>query len=619
MDKNTIIGFILIALILFGFSWWQRPSEEEQERQRAYNDSLMMAAAEQEAIREAEYQMALAATDSANSTMRDLGVFTACQTGSDSLFVLENEQVKVEISAKGGTVVSAEMKQYTTYDKLPLVLFDQDDASLNFTLVTSNNRVVETAGLYFQPHWLNDSTLSMEIELENGGLLAFEYRLPKEGYRLDWTVRTAGLFEVLSSHQHQFDAEWNFKLRQQERSKTFEGRYSGLYYKYINDDVENLKTDKDQHKDISGRLRWIACKDQFFSTVLVAKEGFDSPVLQSEISKDSRYLKNFESTFGLDYDVLHDTEVAMSWYFLPNKYSLLKSVSEEAGEYFDLEFNKLINLGWTIFGWVNRWFIIPLFDFLSRYISNYGIIILLLTLIVKIVLFPFTYKSYMSTAKMRVLRPMIDEINEKISPEKSMERQQATMDLYNKAGVSPMGGCLPMLLQMPILFALFIFFPTAFELRGQSFLWAADLSSYDAIFSWDTYIPLISRFYGNHVSLFCLLMAITNIISTKITNDANASSAQMPGMKVMMYLMPVMFLGIFNDYASGLCYYYFISSLITILQNLIFRWSINDEKMLAQLRENMKKPRKKSKFQQRLEEMQKQQRAMQQTAAKQKK
>ena len=241
---------------------------------------------------------------------------------------------------------------------------------------------------------------------------------------------------------------------------------------------------------------------------------------------------------------------------------------------------------------------------------------MLLTLIVKLIIFPFTYKSYMSMAKMRVLRPMIDEINEKYPAEKAMERQQATMDLYNRAEVSPMGGCLPMLLQMPVLFALFIFFPTAFELRGQSFLWATDLSSYDSIYSWTTYIPILSSWYGNHISLFCLLMTITNIASTWLTSASQPSSGQMPGMKTMMYLMPVMFLFFFNEYASGLCYYYFISSVITVLQNLVFRWSINDEKMLQQLKENMKKPKKKGRFQQRLEEMQKQQREMQRQAAK---
>ncbi|MBP5317792.1 MAG: membrane protein insertase YidC [Paludibacteraceae bacterium] len=616
MDKNTLIGFALIFLILFGYSWWQRPSKEQIEQQRAYNDSLAAVAAEQAAVREAEYQLALAATDSAKSATRDLGVFTAFQAGQDTTYLLENDEIAVTIAAKGGSVVSVRMKEFTTFDKQELVLFDSSDASLDLTMVTNNNRVVGTSDLYFTPHWLNDSTLSMELELENGGLLAFEYRLPQTGYKLDWTIRTAGLYEILSPYLDQFVTEWNLNLRQQERSKKFEGRYSGLYYKYINDDVEYLKTEKNDRQEISGRLKWIACKDQFFSTVLVSANGFESPVLESEVSKEDHYLKNFKSEFSLGYDPLKDTEVEMSWYFLPNRYSLLKSISAEAGEDQDLAFTNLINLGWAIFGWINRWFIIPVFDFLSEHISNYGIIILLLTLIVKLIIFPFTYKSYMSMAKMRVLRPMIEEINAKYPAEKAMERQQATMNLYNRAGVSPMGGCLPMLLQMPVLFALFIFFPTAFELRGQSFLWATDLSSYDSIFSWTTYIPIISSWYGNHISLFCLLMTITNIFSTWLTNSAQASSQQMPGMKTMMYLMPVMFLFFFNEYASGLCYYYFISSVITVLQNLIFQWSVNDEKMLEQLKENMKKPKKKSRFQQRLEEMQKQQREMQRQASK---
>jgi YidC/Oxa1 family membrane protein insertase len=349
-------------------------------------------------------------------------------------------------------------------------------------------------------------------------------------------------------------------------------------------------------------LKWVAFKDQFFSSVLIASQNFGGGYVETEVIEDEKspFLRINQAELALPFRFVEDDEASMQFFFGPNHFYTLRS-------YEGLELHEILPLGWGIFGWINRYAVIPVFNFLEGFIGNYGIIILILTILIKIVLFPLTYKSYMSTAKMRVLKPQIDEINERIPKEKAMERQQATMALYRKAGVNPMGGCLPILLQMPILIAMFRFFPSSIELRQESFLWASDLSTYDSILD----LPFTIPFYGDHVSLFTLLMAVTNVVYTRINQEMTQSSAQMPGMKGMMYLMPVMFLFFFNSYASGLSYYYFISTLITIGQTVLIRQFVDEKAILARLKANQKKPAKKSKFQARLEEMQKQQAQLQ--------
>ena len=622
MDKNTIIGFSLILALLVGYSWYTKPTEEQIKAQQAYNDSIYQIQAEQAALREMEFAQAQAYADSINKGKQaDYGAFNALTIGEEKYYTIENDSLLVTLSNKGGSIVSVQLKGYLTSDKEPLVLFDQSDAKTQFTLITNNNRIVESDNLYFNATQVSDSSITMALQMDSTSALFLNYDLHKDTYLVNMSMEAVGMDKYLSPQMTSLDWSWDMKIRKQERSKKFEGRYSGLYYKFYDDEVENLSNDADDREDLSNRIHWIACKDQFFSTVFIAEESFfTNTQVESAISKESNYLKDCKILASSDLcdprgnDVTHFT-----YYFGPNSYQLLSALDDnvENSEYhYDLE--EMIPLGWGIFGWVNKYLIIPIFNFLGSFISNYGLVIFLLTLIVKLILLPFTYKSYMSTAKMRVLRPEIEKINAKIPEDKPMERQQATMALYRKVGVSPMGGCLPMLLQMPILFALFVFFPAAIELRQQGFLWADDLSSYDSIFSWTTYIPFISTYYGNHVSLFCLLMAITNIISTKISMDSQASGQQqMPMMKWMMYLMPLMFLFFFNDYASGLCYYYLISTLLTLLQTFIFRLSINDEKLLAKLKANSGKPQKKSGFMARLEQMQKEQMARQREMLKQ--
>lgn len=620
MDKNTIIGFALILALLVGYSWYTQPTQEQLDAQKAYADSVRMAQAEQAAIKEMEFQQAQAYADSVkHAQVVDYGALTALSIGEETTSVLENDVIKLTFSNKGGMIQSVELKEYTTFNKEPLVLFDQNDAQTRFSLITANNRIVESDRLYFQAQQIDDSTLVMTLPVDSTAYFSMIYQLHPGSYMVDMTIQSKGMEKVLSPRMTALDMSWNMQIRCQERSKKFEGRYSGIYFKYWDDEVDNLSNESDDREELSNRIKWIACKDQFFSTVLIADNFFTNTNVESHISKESNYLKDCSVLTAFDFDITGSNDTHLRYFFGPNSYKLLKSLDDNVENSEDeLTLDELIPLGWGIFGWVNKYLIIPIFDLLGRFISNYGVIILLLTLIIKLILLPFTYKSYLSTAKMRVLRPEIEKINAKIPEDKPMERQQATMALYRKVGVSPMGGCLPMLLQMPILFALFVFFPAAIELRGQSFLWAEDLSSYDSIYSWTTYIPFISTYYGNHISLFCLLMAITNIISTKISMDSQATGQQqMPMMKWMMYLMPIMFLFFFNDYASGLCYYYLISTLFTLLQTFIFRMSINDEKLLAKLKANSGKPQKKSGFMERLEKMQKEQMARQREILKQ--
>jgi YidC/Oxa1 family membrane protein insertase len=388
----------------------------------------------------------------------------------------------------------------------------------------------------------------------------------------------------------------------QEKARTAETQYSGVYYKFFQDEVDNISGNRSSSEDLRTPLKWVAFKDQFFSSVLIASQNFGGGYVETEVIEDEKspFLRINQAELALPFRFVEDDEASMQFFFGPNHFYTLRS-------YEGLELHEILPLGWGIFGWINRYAVIPVFNFLEGFIGNYGIIILILTILIKIVLFPLTYKSYMSTAKMRVLKPQIDEINERIPKEKAMERQQATMALYRKAGVNPMGGCLPILLQMPILIAMFRFFPSSIELRQESFLWASDLSTYDSILD----LPFTIPFYGDHVSLFTLLMAVTNVVYTRINQEMTQSSAQMPGMKGMMYLMPVMFLFFFNSYASGLSYYYFISTLITIGQTVLIRQFVDEKAILARLKANQKKPAKKSKFQARLEEMQKQQAQLQ--------
>ena len=626
MDKNTLIGFLLIGVVLFAFSWFNRPTPEQLEAQRRYQDSIAkIEYAQQLELQKQENKSALVedslenVPDSvrAQRLQQSFGVFGDAMVGTEDYTTLQNDVVELRISNKGGRICYARLKEYDTYNDEPLVLFDEKASNFNFTLVTATNRVVNTGDLYFTPVKGNDpNSVIMRLNTGEGSHLDFTYTLKPDDYMVQYQILGTGLNGVLAPSTNALDLLWEQDIRQQEKGRKFEDRYVTLNYKFMADDVEHLSESKSDSKQIPNRLKWIGYKDMFFSTVLISQEGFEATTLDSKAIPEGDVLKQFKTTTSVPFDLQGKEAANLSFYFGPNKFALLKSFDKGVVAEQQLDLEKLVPLGWGIFRWVNQYFVIPLFDFLGKFIHNYGILILLMTIIVKTILFPLTYKSYMSSAKMRVLRPQVEEINAKYpGQDKAMERQKATMELYSRAGASPMSGCLPMLLQMPILIALFMFFPSAIELRHQSFLWAHDLSTYDAIFSWNKYIPIITPYFGNHISLFCLLMTITNIFYTKYNMEmTNTGQQQMPGMKAMMYMMPLMFLVFFNQYASGLTYYYFISTLITIVQTLIFRYTINEDKLLAKLEANKRKPMKKSGFMKRLEEAQ---RAQQETLRKQ--
>ncbi len=620
MDKNTIIGFSLIGLILLGFWQLNKPNEKEILAQKRYNDSIALV---QQVKVQAETAINKTATVSNDSTIEtdtaaissSFGDFSASAKGEEKFYTLENELIKLTISSKGGRIYSAQLKNYKTHDTLPLMLFDAEESSMGFTLVTKNNRVLNSKDLYFEPvstvtkDASGNQTLIMRLKTTGTAYMDFAYTLPTKNYMLSFGIKANGMNAVMPAGINSLDMQWSSKIRQQEMSRSTENRYAAIEYKYVADDVEKLSESKNEEKELPNKVKWIAFKDQFFSSILIANQDFTSATLKSEVDENetSKFLKAYKAEMTVAFDPTGKVPTTFQLFLGPNQYKILSNYDKELPTDSKLKLNQIIPLGWAIFGWVNRYAIIPMFNLFSQFMSNFGLIILLMTIAIKLVLSPLTYKSYISSAKMRVLKPEIDEINARIPAEKAAERQKATMELYGKVGVSPLSGCLPSLLQMPILIALFNFFPASIELRQQSFLWAKDLSSYDAIFTWSTHIPLI----GNHISLFCVLMTITSVLYTHLNMASSGGQEQIPGMKWMMYLMPVAFMFMFNDYASGLSYYYFIATLFSVIQTYIIRATVDEKKLLAQLHakraSNAKKPAKKGGFMDRLEKMQREQ------------
>ncbi|MBD5186802.1 MAG: membrane protein insertase YidC [Bacteroidales bacterium] len=552
-----------------------------------------------------------------SNTMGRYGRFSQFLVGEKKEVVLQNDVLKLTLNSKSGSVTRAELKKYDTeYSadetlnvKKQVVLFDSVTNKMAFTLPLP--QAVSTADLYFTPRQLNDSTVLMSLNLTPTAYWGIEYTLPKgDSYVVRMRIVQKGMQPIVQSNVRTMGIDWNQQIKRQEKGRMFEERNSGIFYKFAGGSVENLSENKNDKEERQAKVKWIGFKNQFFSSVLIARSNFNTSDFDSEILKGSDYLKNVTASAEVnDYDWNSENPVSFDYFLGPNLYPLLKKLEKNLQPEENLQLTRLIPLGWALFRWINVWVIIPVFDFLGSFLSNYGIIILLLTIFIKLILFPLTYKSYKSQAKMRILAPDIKAINDKYpGNENAMIRNQKTMELYSKAGASPMSGCLPMLLQMPILFAMFTFFPSCIELRGESFLWAHDLAAPDAIISWRGNIPLVTEYFGNHISLFCLLMTVVNILYTRI--NMQNSPGQMPGMKWMMYLMPIFFMVFFNNYAAGLSYYYFLSLLITIAQTYIFRLVIKEEDVRKTMAENAKKPRKKSGFAARLEEMQRQQQQM---------
>ncbi len=627
LDKNTIIGFILIGIILFLFIWLNRPTQEQLAAQQHYKDSLALVEQQAKALEANKHTEssteAVLTSPEAMETLSDsarqerlsqhFGAFAEAAQGTEEIVKLENDKIEVGISSKGGKLCYARLKEYKTWDKKPLILFDgADESDFNVTMISANQRIINTSDLYFTPVKGRDgNSVMMRLPVGEDGYIDFTYTLEPDDYMLRYTIESKGLNGILAPSTNSLDITWRQKARQLEQGRKYENQYTGLYYKYAADDVDKLSTSKDDNKQVSNRLKWIGYKNKYFAVALIADKAFTATTFDSHLLTDTVYLKEFKTTTSVAFDLTTKQHIGFRYFIGPNEYKLLGAYDKGIPSDKKLSLDELVPMGYKWVRPINKYFIVPIFDFLNNYFVSYGLIIFLLTLIVKLGLFPLTYKSYLSTAKMRVLRPQVEEINARYpKQEQAMERQKATMALYNRAGASPMGGCLPMLLQMPILIALYGLFPTAIELRQQSFLWAKDLSTFDAVISWDTDIPLITSFLGNHISLFCLLMTIVSIVYSKINmNMSNTGQQQMPGMAMMTYLMPVVLFFMFNQYSSGLSYYFLVSTLITIFQTTSFRFLVNEEKLLAKLEENKKKPRKRGGWMERMAEMQRKQQA----------
>jgi YidC/Oxa1 family membrane protein insertase len=641
-NRNTIIGLLIIFGIFIAYSYFMSPSKKEMEAQKRKNDSIALVnqqareaaiaeQARQNAIAEAQRKAAIMqpgkpvdSTAMARAEWKDkVGAFAGSAQGKNEHFTLESDVMKMHIATLGGKIDYVELKDYKTFDKKTLVLIDNDSLRFGLTFF-SNNRIINTNNLYFKPYFYgldkagdgslrvsgNDSIrFSMRLyadasdtALNPDRYIEFLYTLYGNKYMMGFHVNLSGMSGIIDDNTKYLVLTWNANLKEQEKSLKMERMNSTIYYKYFEDKVDYIRETKNEEKYLKNeKVKWIAFKQQFFTTVLIAGDYFTEPRIQTQtLPGGNRYLKTMTAVAGIPFNVVEIKDIPMRMYFGPNKFYTLRK--------YHLDLERQIPLGWSFFlmAWINIYAVIPVFSFFGSFGWNYGIIILILTILLKVVLFPIAYRTYKSSAKMRVLKPDIDEINKRYpKKEDAMKKQQATMDLYKRAGVNPMAGCIPLLLQMPILIAMFRFFPSSIELRQQSFLWAKDLSSYDAIWTFPHGFNI--PFYGDHVSLFALLMTISSVIYTRINDQMMGSSqTQMPGMKTMMYIMPVMFLFWFNDYSSGLSYYYLLANLLTFAQIYIIRATMDEKKLHAQIEANKKKPVKKSGFQKRLEEMAKQ-------------
>jgi YidC/Oxa1 family membrane protein insertase len=623
MDKNTWVGFLLIAAIIVGFTMLNRPSKEQlAERQRVQDSIKLARMAELEAQRISDSLQYVAGNAAQTETISEeqqqahmqaaYGTFAQAAQGEEQWVTLENEHLRLTLSTLGGRIQRAELPEYhASGDSVnPLCLFRADESTFGFTLITANNRILQTSNLYFTPVETaekNKAILRLKTASPDAWL-DFVYEL-SDSYMVHLSLEPHNMQSELAQNINSLELQWRQLIPQQEQGRKFEERYARLQYMLVGGDMEELSASKDDSEKEAARVKWIGYKDQFFSTVLIADDAFSSSQFSSTLqSRHSGYIKQYTTHTSVPFDLTGKTYTGFRFYLGPNHYHTLKAYDEDLARDERLHLNKLVPLGWKIVSWINTALVIPMFDLFTSWGLHIGIVILLMTLVIKLIILPFVFVSYKSSAKMRVLRPQIDAINEKYPAEKMQERQAATMQLYQQAGVSPMSGCLPMLFQFPVLMAMFWFLPTAIELRGKSLLWADDLSTYDAVFQWGFNLPLI----GDHLSLFCLLMTVCNIAYTYITMQSQATDPNMKFMKYMMYAMPLMFLFIFNDYAAGLSYYYLVSLFITILQTMIFRWSLDDEKMLREMEENKKKKagKPKSGFMQRLEQMQREQQRM---------
>lgn len=644
MDKNTIIGLLLITAIIIGFSIYNRPSQEQLVKQQRIRDSLELMEKQRAAALPQDNGDENASADSIDSIQQSSAAdffgaaastdFTAADSSrltntafSDTLslgthpqrsaetVVLENEKVRILLNTLGGSIRSVQLKEYLRYNGDSLYLFQDEEARFNMDLFNRNSVRLSTEHEVFTPIRSADgNSVTMRLQTTPGQYIDFVYSLPADEYMMDFEVRVAGMRNTLHPESlTNFRIYWEQDVRQQEKGRSFENRYARIHYKYDRQDVKKMSESKNERKELSDPVKWFAFKDQYFSSIVIGKKPFSNTILTSEVLDDADHIKSYAAEVWVPGEMSAESDLitaGFNYYFGPVHYNTLKAYDKGVSDSSQkLNLEEIVYLGYRWLSWVNKWFVIPIFNFFLSLNWGMGLIILILTLMVKLVISPLTYKSYISSAKMRVLRPQIQELEKKYpgkEQEMMMKRQQATMELYNKVGVNPMSGCLPMLIQMPVLLAFFFFFPSAIELRQQGFLWADDLSTYDSLISWSGNIPFVTKYLGNHISIFCLLMTVVNIFYTKYNMSLTDTGQQtLPGMKYMPIFMSVIMFFFLNSYPAGLNYYYFLSTLYTILITLIMKQTIDENKILAQLEANKKKPKKKSGFMARLEEAQK--------------
>ena len=630
MNKQTIIAYVLIGLVIIGFFKFNQKSPEDLQKEKARQERIAQKKQQDQIVEQerAEYLKKQFEGIKNDST----SIFFNVYNGVEEPITLSNDKVDVTISTLGGRITSASLKEYKDQEGNNVVLFDSNDKLKNSTK-SGDNRMgytfklkpeygdLNTEKCYFkkQSYTATANEAVLRLDFNNGRYIDFIYKLRPDSYIVDLYIKAHNMEELLSSSES-IDIVWKQLLRQQEAGYNFEQRFTNLTYKLSGDDTDNLSEMKNDSESLAANVSWIAYKNQFFSSIMIAGENFNNTnVSSNSIPEGEKMLKECQATTTTVFDPSGVSATGLQFYFGPNKFSALKDANEEAlNPENDLELEELIYFGWPIVRWINRYFIMYLFDILSSTGLNMGVVLLLLTLIVKLCVYPFTKKSYVSTAKMRALKPYIDELNAKYpKPEDQLKKQQETMALYQKYGASPMGGCLPMLIQMPIFIALFNFVPNAIELRQESFLWAHDLSAFDALLSWDKDLWLI----GDHISIFCLLFSVTQIINTYYTSKLQTPAMSTPEMEQqqkmmrwMMYLMPVMFFFMFNEYSSGLNYYYFLSTLFSIIIALYLRKSIKEDELLKKMEAYAEKNKdsvaKQTNMMARLEALQEQQRKM---------
>jgi len=603
MDRNTFTGLFLILIILVGSTFLMQPSDEDIKREKAKQSQDSIARVKKaelpKIVQDTTKTVVVPAID---STLIKSGPFGSAQSGSNEPIVLENELLKVKISPQGGRIASVELKKFKTYKKLPLIMFEGQGNRFGLIFGAAGKNI-STNDLYFQPLGTsvsvakNDSvSLTMRLNYSEGKYIDYIYSLTGDSYTIGLTIATKGMQDVVTPTQKHLTLNWETILKQKEKDLISEQRYSSTYFKQGEESVDHLSLTKSETKAISeGKIKWFSFKQHFFSNVLIAKNSFDKGELIVNTSPDSNTVKSFAANMQIPFERQDVTSYPMNFYFGPNQLNIL----EKQG----FEIEKQIDLGYWPLKYINRWIVLPVFSFLERFGWGYGLIILVLTVLLKMVLLPLTYKSYLSMAKMRILKPEMDEIKGKVGDDNPTLLQQEYLKLYKKAGVNPLGGCLPMLLQLPIIMAFFFFFPNLFELRQKSFLWMDDLSTFDAFFQMGFNIP----FLGSHISLMCILMTISTLIYTYFNNQVSGATGQM---KYIGYITPIIFFGVLNSYPSGLNYYYFLANMMTFAQQYIIRMFVNDDKIHAQIQENKKKPqseKKKSGFQQRMEDYMRQQ------------